>query len=127
MREHVINIQLRISARDSITRADLMGDLRKQLTMIQEQAPYRSSDGASWWTNSNSAVAALNYENVGEQLAYEAEQRAEDAMRAEVADSVPVAMWQCEDCGWTCSANPHVPLEEAECDNCGGELVPTNA
>lgn len=85
MREHVINIQLRISARDSITRADLMNDLRKQLTMIQEQAPYRHSDGAQWWTNSPSAVAALNYENIGEQLAYEAEQRAEDEMRADVA------------------------------------------
>ena len=31
--------------------------------------------------------------------------------------------WRCEDCGWTCSANPYVPLKEAECDNCGGELV----
>ena len=76
MREHVINVQLRISARDSITRADLMHDLRKQLTMIQEQAPYRSIHGASWWTNSDSAVAALNYENIGEQLEYEAEVRA---------------------------------------------------
>jgi hypothetical protein len=85
MREHVINVQLRISARDSITRADLMSDLRKQLTMIQEQAPYRSTDGAGWWTNSNSAVAALNYENIGEQLEYEAEVRAEDEIRAEVA------------------------------------------
>ena len=50
-----------------------------------EQAPYRSIHGSGWWTNSNTSVAALNYENIGEQLAYEAEVRAEDAMRAEVA------------------------------------------
>lgn len=85
MKEHVINIQLRIPARDSISRADLMRDLRQQLSALQEQPPYRSSDGAGWWTNSPSAVTALNYENIGEQLAYEAEVRAEDKMRADVA------------------------------------------
>lgn len=83
MREHVINVQLRISARDSISRADLMRDLRQHLTMIQELPPFRSSDGAGWWTNSPSALAALNYENIGEQLAYEAEMREEDRLRAE--------------------------------------------
>jgi len=41
--------------------------------------------------------------------------------------STGAKFWQCEDCGWTCPANPDVPLKEAECDNCGGELVPADA
>lgn len=86
MQEHVINVQIRISARDNISRLDVMRDLRRQLTALQEQPPYRSIHGeAGWWTNSDSAVAALNYENIGEQLAYEAEVREEDAQRAEAA------------------------------------------
>ena len=60
-----------------------MDDLRKQLAMIQEPAPYRNSDGASWWTNSPSAVACLNYENVGEQLAAEKELADEAALAAD--------------------------------------------
>lgn len=35
-----------------------------------------------------------------------------------------VNLWECEDCGWNCAPNPSIPLEEAECDNCGGELAP---
>ena len=85
MQTHVINIQLRIEARDEISRADLMSDLRKQLADLHEQAPYRHIHGSGWWTNSNSSVAALNYENVGEQLAYEAEVRAERIAAAEAA------------------------------------------
>ena len=88
MREHVINIQLRISARDNISRLDIMRDLRKQLTMIQEQAPYRSTDGAGWWTNSDSAVVMLKYNSLGEQVGYEAEVRAENEMRAQVAEEM---------------------------------------
>lgn len=90
MREHVINIQLRISARDSISRLDIMRDLRRQLTMLQEQSPYRGTEGAGWWTNSNSAVAMLKFNSIGEQAGYEAEVREEDAQRAE-ADA-PEAM-----------------------------------
>jgi len=82
MREHVINVQLRISARDDISRLDIMRDLRKQLTMIQEQGPYRSIHGAGWWTNSNSALAMLKYNSIGEQQEYEAEVRREDQARA---------------------------------------------
>jgi hypothetical protein len=85
MQIHVINIQLRIEARDDISRADLMSDLRRQVAALGEQAPYRSIHGSGWWTNSNSAVAALNYENIGEQLAYEAEMRAERVASLEAA------------------------------------------
>lgn len=34
-----------------------------------------------------------------------------------------MSTWACEDCGWECAPNPDVPLDEAECDNCGGELA----
>jgi len=30
--------------------------------------------------------------------------------------------WICDSCGWTCLAGTDIPLAEAECDNCGGEL-----
>lgn len=56
MQEHVIEIRLTVQARNSISRADIEADLRKQLTVIQEQAPYRHSDGAGWWTNDRNAV-----------------------------------------------------------------------
>lgn len=32
--------------------------------------------------------------------------------------------WTCEDCGWPWPAVMGPPPEEAECDNCGGCLVP---
>lgn len=72
MREHVINVQLKVEARDWISRADLIADLRKQLEALQEPPPYRHNTGSGWWTNSRRAVA-INYENVGEQLEYEIE------------------------------------------------------
>lgn len=56
MKAHVVNIQLRVEARDDISVDDLRHDLQKQLSVIQEQAPYRSIDGASWWTNSDRAA-----------------------------------------------------------------------
>lgn len=56
MQEHIINVQLKIQARDGITRAEIQRDLLKQLTVIQEQPPYRGTDGAQWWTNSDAAV-----------------------------------------------------------------------
>jgi hypothetical protein len=56
MQEHVIGVQLKIQARDGITRAEIQRDLLKQLTVIQEQPPYRGTDGAQWWTNSDAAV-----------------------------------------------------------------------
>lgn len=35
-----------------------------------------------------------------------------------------VRTWQCAHCGWTCEPNSmSIPLEEAECDSCGGELT----
>ena len=52
MQTHVISAQLHITARDHISRADILNDLNKQLSLIQEQAPYRHSDGGGWWTNS---------------------------------------------------------------------------
>jgi hypothetical protein len=77
MQTHVINIQLRVEARDDISRADLMSDLRRQLAALSEQAPYRSIHGSGWWTNSDSAVAMLKYAGIAEQAEYEAEVRAE--------------------------------------------------
>lgn len=85
MKEHVINIQLRVTAQDGISRGDLMYDLRKLLSELQEPPEFRSVHGAGWGVFGTEGVTALNYENVGEQLAYEAGVRAEDAMRAEVA------------------------------------------
>ena len=76
MRTHVINVRLRIEATDRISRADLLADLRKQLGVIQEQAPYRDNSGASWWTNRPSAVL-IGYAEVGEQLLAEREEAAQ--------------------------------------------------
>ncbi len=86
MQTHVINIQLRVEARDDISRADLMGDLRKQLAALSEQAPYRSIHGSGWWTNSNSAVAMLKYAGITEQAEYEAEVRAEREAAEDAAE-----------------------------------------
>lgn len=71
MKTHVINVQLRISANDCVSNADILNDLHDLLSEIQEQPPYRSTDGAAWWTNSSQAVSA-GYEDAAEQL------RAED-------------------------------------------------
>lgn len=35
-----------------------------------------------------------------------------------------VKLWQCDDCGWLWPL-PDEPPEDAECDNCGGELMET--
>ena len=32
-------------------------------------------------------------------------------------------IWVCESCGWECEPNPYIPLDEAECDNCGDPLI----
>ena len=61
----------------------------------------------------------------------QARRKAEDAellRRNRVSDqqdAIPprARTWVCEDCGWECSPNPYIPLAEAECDNCGGELT----
>ena len=34
--------------------------------------------------------------------------------------------WECENCGWTCPPNPAITVEEAECDNCGDEMMPVS-
>ena len=85
MRQHVINIQLRITAQDGISRGDLMYDLRKLLAELQEPPEFRSIHGAGWGVFGPEGVTALNYENIGEQLEYEAEARRDEQMRAEVA------------------------------------------
>lgn len=59
MQAHQFNLWLTVSARDGITREEVLDDLRKQLTVIREPAPYRSSHGPVWWTNSDSAVCFL--------------------------------------------------------------------
>jgi hypothetical protein len=50
MQNHVITVQVTIQAEDDITPADIQHDLRDQFTTLQEKAPYRRADGASWWT-----------------------------------------------------------------------------
>jgi hypothetical protein len=52
-----------------------------------------------------------------------AERFKRQALRAEQAWRDGGSRWECEDCGWP--QPPMVPLAEgAECDNCGGEMVP---
>jgi len=72
MQTHVINVQLRVTTRPTISAGDLLRDLRAQLSAIQEPAPYRSTDGPGWWTNSRDAVD-ITFENVGDSLAAELE------------------------------------------------------
>lgn len=137
MQTHVINVHLRISAEDRTSRADIIRDLRKQLSNIQEQPPYRSIHGASWWTNSVSSVAALNYENVGEQREAEQEMAAERELAEDAADCCPVS--RCSRCGDTitldggswrsdgksavCTVGPYGPHEPVACRRCGDTLV----
>jgi hypothetical protein len=85
VKTHVVNIRLEVDARDHISRADLLRDLRELLATVQEQPPYRHWDGAGWWTNRASAVALLQYASVEEQMAADAEMRAEAQMAAEDA------------------------------------------
>jgi hypothetical protein len=64
MKAHVVNIQLRVEAHDDISADVLRRELQAQLSVIQEKAPYRRTDGASWWTNSDRAASIGSIQTV---------------------------------------------------------------
>ena len=98
MRDHVINVQVRVQGADTLTNADVLEDLRRCLGSIQEPQPYRNPETPSWWIAS---IDAINYENVGEMLQYEADMRA----RSGEPESQRIGSDPCPNCGGVGSAH----------------------
>lgn len=72
MQTHDITIKLTVTARDGISREDIERDLPWQLMALQEQRPYRGTEGAGWWINSHTAVTLTAQEEAETAMPYPA-------------------------------------------------------